>query len=226
MERKFKVKGPIFIGRSWAEYLRMFSLSREDLEKGKILDCAAGASSFTAHMAEEGYSVQAVDLLYSEEADVLCSKCEEHLKVLVESLGSTQQKFVWNFFSDLEDLRSHRNIACRDFIMDYRNHRSRYTASDIRNLPFRENEFSMVLCSHLLFIYDHRLDYDFHKRAVIEMLRVSSGEVRIYPIVKNRGEKSPFVKQLIDDLPDLYMDIVSVDYEFRKGGNEMLIVKK
>jgi Methyltransferase domain len=220
------VKGPIFIGRTWAEYLKMFNIVSEELFEGKILDCAAGASSFTAELSKRGGEAVAVDLLYNETADDLCDKYSEHMSVLLEGLGSTDH-FVWKFFSNLDDLKAQRNQACKEFISDYRDYRGkRYIAADITNLPFDDNTFSMVLCSHLLFIYDHRLDYTFHLNAIKEMIRVTSGDLRIYPLVKKKGMKSVFVERIFNDLHDVDVKIVSVDYEFRKGGNEMIKISK
>jgi hypothetical protein len=219
------VKGPIFIGRTWAEYMKMFNLEDLDQCPGKILDCAAGASSFTAHMSGKGHDVVAVDILYNEEPEVLADKCRDHMEVLVEGLASVDS-FVWSFFKDIDELKEQRNFACREFIRDYMNHRERYIAADLTKLPFRDDSFNMVLCSHLLFIYDHRLDYDFHLNSIKEMLRVSSEELRIYPLVKNKGIKSLYVKRIISDLEDVDVDILRVDYEFRKGGNEMMRIKK
>ena len=106
------------------------------------------------------------------------------------------------------------------------NRKTHYIKADLNNLPFQDNTFSMVLCSHLLFVYDHRLDYKFHLNTIKEMIRVSSNEVRIYPLVKNRKLKSDFVECIIKDLPDMDIQIVKVDYEFRKGGNEMMRIIK
>jgi len=221
-----RIKGPIFIGRTWFEYLKMFDLSSEELAGGKILDCAAGASSFTAEMSKRGFDVTAVDILYNEDPDVLCDKCRYHMKILVEGLGSVDH-FVWSFFNDLEDLKNQRNQACREFIDDYRNQMGRkYITADLTRLPFEDNRFSMVLCSHLLFIYDHRLDYEFHLNSIKEMLRVTSRELRIYPLVKNKGIKSEFIEPIINDLQDFEVNIVKVDYEFRNGGDEMITIRK
>jgi hypothetical protein len=220
-----KVEGPIFIGRTWTEYLKMFDLSAEDLIKGKILDCAAGASSFTAEMSKKGYDVTALDIMYDKEADVLCNKYNEHMEILVEGLGNYDH-FVWKFFSDPEDLKDKRNSASKEFITDYRTNRYRYIPADLKNIPFPDNSFTMVLCSHLLFIYDHRLSYEFHLDTIKEMLRVTSSEVRIYPLVKNKGLKSDFVKRIIQDLTEADISIVKVDYEFRTGGNEMMLIRK
>jgi Methyltransferase domain len=220
------VEGPIFIGRTWTEYIKMFNLVPEDIVEEKILDCAAGASSFTAVMSKKGFDIKAVDIIYKETPDVLSVKCKEHLELLVDGLNSFDH-FVWSFFSDVEDLKKQRTKACREFIDDYRKYKGqRYIDSDLTSLPFKDNSFSIVLCSHLLFIYDHRLDYDFHLNAITEMLRVSSNELRIYPLVKNRGKKSEFVKQIMNDLTNFKVEIVKVDYEFRKGGNEMLRIVK
>ena len=221
-----KIEGPIFIGRTWSEYLKMFDLKRKDLVNGKILDCAAGASSFTAEMSKRGYDVKALDILYDEDPDVLTDKYRKHMEVLIEGLSSADS-FVWNFFSDREDLKEKRDDAFRQFIEDYRKHMgSRYIKANLTNLPFPDNKFSMVLCSHLLFIYDHRLDYTFHLNTIKELVRVTSHEVRIYPLVKNRGIKSDFVKRIVNDIPDVHISIVKVDYEFRKGGNEMMKILK
>ena len=58
------------------------------------------------------------------------------------------------------------------------------------------------------------------------MIRVTSNEVRIYPLVKNKGLKSDFVTRIIKDIQDVNIQIVKVDYEFRKGGNEMMRIIK
>jgi hypothetical protein len=222
-----QIQGPIFIGRSWEEYVKMFNLNPDELYDDKILDCAAGASSFTPHMSKKGLDVTAVDLLYNNEPDVLCKKSKEHLEALVESLRKVDDYFVWDFFKDLEDLKHHRNKACKEFISDYRiNRGKKYVAADLSKLPFEDNSFSLVLCSHLLFIYDHRLDYKFHLNAVKEMLRVTSGELRIYPLIRSKGKNSIFVKPLMNDINGAEIEIVNVDYEFRKGGNEMIKIVK
>ena len=221
-----KVEGPIFIGRTWKEYIKMFNLKREDLINGRILDCAAGASSFTAQMSKQGYDAIALDILYDNDPDVLLDKYNDHMEVLIDGLTSVDS-FVWNFFSDIEDLKEERDNACREFIEDYSKYKGkRYIKADLSNLPFPDNGFSMVLCSHLLFIYDHRLDYSFHLKTIKEMLRVTSKDVRIYPLVKNKGLKSDFVNRIVNDLHDVDIEIVKVDYEFRKGGNEMLRIVK
>jgi alpha-N-acetylglucosamine transferase len=59
------------------------------------------------------------------------------------------------------------------------------------------------------------------------MLRVCEGELRIYPLVKHHANKSAYVKQIQKDMVDyVEIELVEVDYQFRKGGNEMMVLKK
>lgn len=224
MKTTQKIEGPIFIGRSYAEYLKFFNLDGNYLENRSVLDCAAGASSFTSHMNQLGYDSQAVDILYGEEAQLLAKRCMEHLNILVDAISPLEDHFKWDFFRDVEGLRKHRCRACRDFINDYqKNKNNSYIKADITRLPFKDNSFDLVLCSHLLFIYDHRLNYEFHLKSVQEMMRVAREEVRLYPLVKHKKKKSGFVEKIINELsPRADIRLVEVDYEFRRGGNQMM----
>ncbi len=225
------IKGPIFIGRSYQEYMKMFNLDKMvkdgSLCHMKILDCAAGASTLTAYLAGYGVNIRAADLLYNMEPAEISEKCQEHLKLLVNNLSKIENAFDWTFFKGLDELDDHRTNTCKYFTRDYQKHRKRYINADIKNLPFVDGEFDLVLCSHLLFIYDHRLDYEFHLNSINEMLRVSKDEIRIYPLVKHHQQKSKFVKYICNDLEDqVDVELVSVDYQFRKGANEMLVLSK
>src|SRR5512145_984917 len=101
MKFQAKIEGPIFIGRSWAEYIKMFDLDLEKLKGKKILDCAAGASSFTSFMSKNGYDATAVDLLYDKDSKFLKNRCENHLQALVNALEKIEGEFVWSFFKNL-----------------------------------------------------------------------------------------------------------------------------
>jgi SAM-dependent methyltransferase len=222
-----KIVGPIFTGRSWEEYLKMFKLTGEELRTRSFLDCAAGASSFTAYLANRGGRVQAVDLLYDQDPPTLKSLCQEHLEALMKSLEPIQKEFEWSYFRDLDHLQEHRRGSCQDFYQDYYLNRDRYNKGDLTQLPFADSEFDIVLSSHLLFIYDHRLDLDFHLRVLEEMFRVAGEEVRIYPLVKRKKRKSEFLKPVWERMSRVAeLELVKVDYQFRQGGDQMLVMKK
>lgn len=227
MKSNFKIKDPIFTARSYFEYLKMFNLNLENLKGKTILDCAAGASSFTANMTQKGFNVKAADILYDKEPQFLKKKCENHLNILVEALSKIENHFKWDFFKDLDELKDHRIKAQNEFLEDYKKYRNiKYIKSDLKSLPFNDNSFSLILCSHLLFIYDHRLSYIFHINVIKEMIRVSN-EIRLYPLVKHERKKSEFLFQIIEDLEKIVdFEIIEVDYEFRKGGNELLKITK
>jgi len=219
-----------FLGRSFDEYLKMFSLDKEELKNIQILDCAAGASSFTPHLLKEGYDITAVDILYGKTPEEIKNQCEDDFHTLLEVHSGLDHKVDWNFFKNPEDLVKQRISVYEEFIEDYTLRNSeRYIEGSLPDLPFSDDHFDLVLSSHLLFLYQDRLGYDFHKESVLEMLRISSNEVRIYPIVKLRGEgsKSVFLSRIIDELSDLAsFEIVKVDYKFRRGGDEMLKITK
>ena len=105
MANNSKIKGPIFIGRGWQEYVKMFNLTPSVLKKGKILDCASGAGSFTAKMNQQGYDVTALDIVYDKNSDYLERKCIKHLNILVDALIDIKDHFLWGYFQDLNDLK-------------------------------------------------------------------------------------------------------------------------
>jgi hypothetical protein len=221
-----KIVGPIFTGRSWDEYLQMFKLTEDELKNRSFLDCAAGASSFCAYLANWGGKVQAVDLHYDQDPLVLKKLCEEHLEALVRALEPLKKEFEWTYFRDLDELKDHRKLSCQEFYQDYSQNPDRYTKGDLTHLPFVDGQFDIVLSSHLLFIYDHRLDLEFHLQVVEEMCRVAREEVRIYPLVKHKKRKSDFLKPVWERMSHMVkLELVKVNYQFRRGGDEMLVIK-
>lgn len=85
----------------------------------------------------------------------------------------------------------------------------------------------MSLVSHLLFLYEDKLDYDFHKKTILELLRISSREIRIFPIVNFKGIRSRYIEFVHDeDFRNLKISIKRVGYEFMKNANEMMVIRK
>jgi glycosyltransferase involved in cell wall biosynthesis len=95
---------------------------------------------------------------------------------------------------------------------------------------FENKEFDVSLSSHLLFVYDNMLDYEFHKNSILELLRVSK-EVRIFPLVDFKNSRvdeeknfSPFVYKILDELKEFKCQIVKVDFEFQPRANYYLSI--
>ncbi|HNR25591.1 MAG TPA: class I SAM-dependent methyltransferase [Methanobacteriaceae archaeon] len=217
-----------FLGRSYQEYLSMFNLDHDFLKDRRVLDCAAGASSFTAWACDNGINATATDVLYGMDLEQLRETFIHDFSTLLQVHSGLDQKVDWGFFQNSEEMIEDRLKTCNNFITHYEKHPERYVQGQLPHLPFTDGHFDLALSSHLLFLYDDRLDYLFHTESIQEMLRVAE-EVRIYPIVSlsGYGNRSPYVKRIMEDIGRLGdVDIVKVDYRFRKGGEEMMRLKK
>lgn len=229
MNKKFNIDDVVFIGRSYDEYMRMFDLNEGSLNGQKILDCAAGASSFTSKLLKNGYDAIAVDICYGINPDTLKKKCKNDIQNVVKTFSGVEDMYIWNYFKSLTELREHRIKTYQVFIEDYEKRiENKYIKAALPKLPFKNNEFSLILSSHFLFLYDDRLNYEFHKNTISEMLRVSSDEIRIFPLIGLNGKKSIFVDKIIKYIliNKVDVEIIKVPYEFVRGGNEMLKITK
>jgi hypothetical protein len=87
--------------------------------------------------------------------------------------------------------------------------------------------FELCLCSHLLFLYSEQLSLEFHWASINELLRVAS-EVRIFPLLQLNCEPSPYLDAVIQEFSDKDYNVLvlPVEYEFQRGGNQMLKISK
>ncbi|HRQ36952.1 MAG TPA: hypothetical protein PLD25_03440 [Chloroflexota bacterium] len=78
-------------------------------------------------------------------------------------------------------------------------------------------------CAHFLLLYSEQLSFDFHVTAVREMVRVA-GEVRIFSLLDLECREAVHVRPLLEILEweGVTAVIEPVDYEFQRGGNQML----
>lgn len=66
----------------------------------------------------------------------------------------------------------------------------------------------------------------FHILAITEMLRVCK-EIRIFPIVDLDAGKTELITKVIEYFKNDYdVEIRKTQYEFQKGGNSMLVIRK
>ena len=89
------------------------------------------------------------------------------------------------------------------------------------SLPFPDEHFDLTLVSYLLFVYEDQLDYDFHKQSLLEIMRVTRGEARLYPIVSFEAQRCRYIEQLQADadLSDLQTksDFAAILDDLRNG---------
>lgn len=225
---KLELNRVVFIGRTYEEYMQMFDLQAKELAGKKILDCPAGACSFTAHAAAAGLDVTASDIAYDHRIEDLERKGLEDTAHAMESMEQTKRNFVWDFYGDVAGVSRHRHQALRDCVADMRAHPERYVAAVLPELPFCNEQFDLVLSAHFLFMYSDRLDYDFHRNTIRELLRVTSEEVRIFPLTDLSGNRYEHLERLIQDLEAEGLEVTEnqVSYEFMINGNSMLRIRK
>jgi hypothetical protein len=212
--------------RSFEEYRSMFLLTDRDL-KGELLDCPGGASSFTAHASALGALVTAVDPVYAVPAPVLRDLVEGEPERGSAHTAAGLDRYVWDFFGDIEGHRKLRKSSATTFVRDIAEHPERYVPGSLPGLPFGDRQFDLVLSSHFLFTYADRLDQHFHCEALIELHRVCRGEVRVFPLLDQAGRSlSEMTGALVARLDDQGIDakVSDVPYEFQRGGNQMLVL--
>ena len=217
-----------FIGRTYFEYMRMFGLDESVFQKGPVLDCAAGPSSFAAEAHRASFPVIACDLLYGISVDHLVKKGREDITHVFDKLDEVAHLYTWKYYRSKHEIIALRHMALDLFSRDLPAGlaEGRYVHAELPRLPFPDKAFSLVLSSHFLFLYGDRLDFDFHKSCLKELVRVSSGEVRIFPLQGLDANPYPPMRELLSFLKavDIASEIVEVPFEFQKGSNKMLIL--
>jgi len=227
-EGKLELERIVFIGRTFEEYLQMFNLKEADLVGQRILDCPAGACSFTARSNQLGSDVTAADIAYYYSADELADKGIQDIVHAMSEMDKVQDNFVWDYFESIADLTQVRNKALNDNIKDQRQNPERYVPVVLPDLPFSDEAFDLTLSAHFLFMYSDRLDYDFHLKTVNELMRVTKEELRIFPLVDLSCKRYAHLDRLIDELvrQGFAVEEMVVPYEFQKGANQMLSIRR
>lgn len=218
----------VFIGRTFEEYNNMFDLRMEELVGKRILDCPGGACSFTAHGSRLGLDITASDITYDHKPDDLERKGLQDIRHAMETIERAKSNYVWDYYGDVEGLSRHRHQALQDCVQHMRELPGRYVAAVLPELPFHDEQFDLVLSAHFLFMYSDRLDYDFHKQTIQELLRVASEEVRIFPLTDLTGSRYDHLDRLIHELEAEGLRVTEnkVPYEFMRNGSSLLSIRK
>lgn len=217
----------VLLGRTLEEYRRCFALELDALQAKSVLDVAAGVSSFRAEAAGRGLKVTACDLIYELGPDEIQARCEPDLEQVLRSLAHLPT-YRWGFYQTPERLRGYRERAYQTFLSDYRRHRGvSYVSVRLPKLPFVTHQFDLTLVSYLLFVYEDQLDYAFHRDAILEIMRVTRDEARLYPLVTFEARRSSYLDRLHADpvLRHLVFEEVQTDFEFLANSNWFLRVR-
>jgi hypothetical protein len=226
---RYAIDDIAFIGRTTSEYERLFDLDLSAWTDESILDCPGGACAFVAEANERGVEAVAADLLYDTPPEELRERCENDIDTAIAGFDGVEDQFVWSFYDDVADVRAHWTAACERFIEDYADQHGadRYVPARLPELPFGDDSFSLVLSAHLMFLYMDDLSHEFHEDSLLELARVASEEVRVYPLVRFDGKRYPRLDDLRETLAETGYDteIRSVPFEFLREDPEMLVVE-
>lgn len=215
-------------GRSFEEYLAMFSLADNDLE-GRILGCGDGPAGFQAEASRRGLSVISCDPIYAFTKEEIASRIAATYTEVIEQTRRNPSAFVWDRMASVEELGRVRMAAMQAFLEDYPAGllEGRYVNAELPVLPFSDHRFDLALCSHLLFLYSRQLDAAFHQASLLELTRVAH-EVRVFPLLELGGTVSPHLAGQVEGLraAGFRVSVERVGYEFQRGACEMLRIQR
>jgi hypothetical protein len=197
-KRGLQLDRVVLLGRTFEEYRRYFLLDPDQLIGKRVLDVAGGVSSFCAEGNKLEVTVTAFDPSYFLSAGRIRKQSEPDLESVYQSIGQVPT-YRWTFYKNPGYMRVLWERAFAIFFSDYKIHPERYVAGELPRLPFADAGFDLTLVSYLLFAYQDRFDYEFHRESILEIMRVTCGEARIYPTVTFEAQPSEYIPMLRTD---------------------------
>jgi hypothetical protein len=179
----FKYESIVPWGRSYHEYLEIFNLKSDDLNKF-ILGCGDGPANFDCIHTSKNKKCISIDPIYQFTKKQIVIKINDTFNNVIAQTKNNVEKFNWDKINNVEELAKTRMTAMNIFLNDYEKclKEKRYIYAELPKLPFNENDFDLIISAHFLFFYSENLSLEFHKDSIIEMLRIAK-EIRIFPIV-------------------------------------------
>lgn len=214
-------------GRNLDEYKAMFLLNENDLEK-QIAGFGDGPASFNYEAHCLGYDITSYDPIYQFSKMELEQRIDEVREIVMEQMKENKDNYVWTRIKDLNALEQTRMSAMKLFLDDFETGLSekRYVYHELpEQLTLEDDYFDIGLSSHFLLMYTS-LGYDFHIKAMTEMLRVCK-EIRIFPVVDLDAIQTDLISSVIDYFKKRYfVELIETDYQFQKNANKMLLIRK
>ena len=223
--RGLQLERVVLLGRTFEEYRKYFLLEPEHWRGKKVLDVAGGVSSFCAEANDAEMIATSVDPIYHVTPEEIAQRARPDLDRVIAGVRGLPT-YRWTAYRDPEHVRELREKALKQFLEDFPKNPERYRPGMLPTLPFADEDFDLALVSYLLFAYEEHFSYEFHRDAIMELMRVTRGEARVYPTVTFEAEPSRYLLQLMDDpaCRKLRFEIVKTDFEFLVGSNCFLRV--
>ncbi|UJF31621.1 methyltransferase domain-containing protein [Paenibacillus hexagrammi] len=203
-QRYYEQAGVAVTSRSYSEYEKMFVLRTEQLAGKRVLDVSGGASSFTAEARKLGIFAEAADPMYAKTLSEIEHTGKLEIEVVAAKMEKLTNVYNWEYYGSVARHKAGREVALDLFLQDFGapDASGRYHAAMLPELPFDHDSFELVLCSHFLFLYEEQFDYDFHLRALQELVRVCKpgGQVRIYPLLNFQTKEYSRMEDLMAEI--------------------------
>lgn len=223
----FQLNNVVPWGRNMEEYKSMFLLDKEDMKK-KIAGFGDGPASFNFEAHCLGCDITSYDPIYQFNKEELEKRIEDVHGTVMQQMSENMDNYIWTKIRDLHQLEQIRMDAMKLFLNDFEAGLSegRYRYHELPNcLPIEENYYDIGLSSHFLLLYT-QLGFDFHIKAIGEMLRVCK-EVRIFPVVDLDANQADMISDVIDEFKKKYdVELKVTNYQFQKNANKMLVIRK
>jgi hypothetical protein len=226
-KRGLQLDRVVLLGRTFEEYRHYFLLEPTELVGKRVLDVAGGVSSFCAEANKLGINVTSFDPIYSLSPEKILERSEPDLESVYRAIGSVPT-YRWGYYKNPERMRELRKRASTIFLSDYKTRPERYVSGELPRLSFADGEFDLTLVSYFLFAYQDRLRYEFHRESILEVMRVTRGEARIYPTVTFEAQPSEYIPMLSSDpaLRSFEFTEIRTDFEFLVNSNSFLRVRR
>ena len=226
-KRGLRLDRVVLLGRTFEEYRRYFLLKPQKLIGKDVLDVAGGVSSFCAEANARGIKVTSFDPIYSLSLKKIADRSGLDLESVYRAIGKVPT-YRWSYYKTPARMREFRERAYSIFLSDYKMHPERYVAGKLPKLLFADASVDLTLVSYLLFAYQDRLSYEFHRDSILQIMRVTRGEARIYPTVTFEAQPSEYVPMLRSDpaLERFDLQEIKTDFEFLVNSNSFLRVRR
>ncbi len=103
-------------GRSYEEYVSMFSLSMSILNLS-ILGCADGPSSFNAGFTRRGGEIISADPLYRYGSARIAQRIKDTQNMVLDQTRQNEHDFVWSTIHSVQELGRIRMSAMHEFLV-------------------------------------------------------------------------------------------------------------
>lgn len=210
------------------DYRDMFLITDADLIAGPILDCPAGASPFGAQVRARGGTVISVDPAYSTSRAEIIARARADVVRVAQWTSDYPDQINWSYLGSADSLLRKWEAAIEEFAADYHADGKRYVAAALPDLPFPDGYFHLALSSHLLFCYPEYFDFDSHVSGLLELIRVTHGEVRVFPLVNTAAIPYPRLDEVRSVLArhgvDTEIQVAACAYNI--GGYRLLVCRR